>query len=76
MFLSRSIFIKVLGANISGLNSLFTSLIGFLNVAELGIGMAVGYSLYKPLSEGNYKKINEIMILFKEYYKKIYLFYR
>ncbi|EOU1888147.1 hypothetical protein GZ977_000095 [Clostridium perfringens] len=71
MFLSRSIFIKVLGANISGLNSLFTSLIGFLNVAELGIGMAVGYSLYKPLSEGNYKKINEIMILFKEYYKKI-----
>ena len=70
-FLSRSIFIKVLGADISGLNSLFINLIGFLNIAELGVGAAIGYSLYKPLSEKNYNKINEIMILFKYYYRNI-----
>lgn len=70
-FISKSIFIKILGADINGLNSLYTSLIGLLNVAELGVGAAVGYSLYKPLSENNFKKIKDIMILFKYYYKKI-----
>ncbi|MGV3073738.1 lipopolysaccharide biosynthesis protein [Clostridium baratii] len=71
MFISRSIFIKILGANITGLNSLYTSLIGLLNVAELGVGVAIGYSLYKPLSEKNYQKIKDIMILFKYYYNRI-----
>ncbi|MDM0536836.1 hypothetical protein QTG87_09860 [Clostridium perfringens] len=71
MFLSRSIFVNSLGADISGLNSLFISLIGFLNVAELGIGIAIGYSLYKPLSICDYERVNEIMILFKQYYIKI-----
>ncbi|MGU8687563.1 lipopolysaccharide biosynthesis protein [Clostridium perfringens] len=71
MFIARRIFIRELGADITGLKSLFTSLIGFLNVAELGIASAVGYSLYKPLSEKNYEKVNEIMILFKGYYNKI-----
>ncbi|MBO3395348.1 hypothetical protein JJB49_12165 [Clostridium perfringens] len=71
MFVARSIFIKVLGVEVLGLNSLLLSLIGFLNMAELGIGMAIGYSLYKPLSQKNYEKINDIMILFKKYYKDI-----
>lgn len=71
MFVSRSIFIKILGANIAGLNSLLISLIGFLNVAELGVSVAVGYSLYKPLNDRNYNKISEIMILFKYYYNNI-----
>ena len=70
-FISRTIFIKMLGADITGLNSLYTSLIGLLNVAELGVGAAVGYSLYKPLSQKDYKKIDDIMILFKYYYNRI-----
>ena len=71
MFISRSIFIKMLGADIAGINSLFNSLIGFLNVAELGIGVAIGYSLYKPLSEKKYDDVTEIMGLFKYYYNRI-----
>lgn len=71
MFLSRSIFIKTLGADITGVNSLFTSLIGFLNVAELGVGTAVGYSLYKPLNERDFAKISDIMVIFKYYYEHI-----
>lgn len=70
-FIARSIFIKILGSDITGLNSLYISLIGLLNVAELGVATAVGYSLYKPLSENNFKKINEIMLLFKYYYRNI-----
>lgn len=70
-FFSRSIFISVLGADINGLNSLYNSLIGLLNVAELGVGVAVGYSLYEPLSKKDFKKIKDIMILFKYYYNRI-----
>ncbi|MDH5092756.1 hypothetical protein GNF79_06655 [Clostridium perfringens] len=70
-FISRSFFIRILGADINGLNSLYMSLIGFLNVAELGVGAAVGYSLYEPLSKKKYFKINDIMILFKYYYINI-----
>ncbi|MBI6069673.1 sugar transporter, partial [Clostridium perfringens] len=50
---------------------MYMSLIGFLNVAELGVGVAVGYSLYEPLSKNKYEKINDIMILFKYYYRNI-----
>lgn len=70
-FISRSLFVKMLGADIAGLNSLYTSLIGLLNVAELGVGVAVGYSLYKPLSLRDFNKINSIMLLFKYYYHRI-----
>lgn len=70
-FISKSVFIKILGPDINGLNSLYNSLIGLLNVAELGVGAAVGYSLYKPLSKNNFKKIKDIMLLFKYYYEKI-----
>ena len=71
MFISRSLFIKILGVSIAGANSLFISLIGFLNVAELGVGTAVGYSLYKPLKNNDFNKINNIMIMFKHYYRNI-----
>lgn len=70
-FISKSIFIRILGADINGLNSLYNSLMGLLNVSELGIGIAIGYSLYKPLSENDFSKVKDIMILFKYYYKKI-----
>lgn len=70
-FVSRGVFIRYLGSELVGLNSLLTSLIGLLNVAELGIAISIGYSLYRPLSENNIEKTKEIMRLFKYYYKRI-----
>lgn len=70
-FISRSYFIKLLGANISGFNNLIASLLGFLNIAELGIATAITYALYTPLRNKEYDKLNEIMILFKFYYIRI-----
>ena len=62
-FFSRKIFLEYLGAEVLGLNTTAQNLIEFLNLAELGIGSAVGYSLYKPLFERNYQAINEIVSL-------------
>lgn len=61
LFVSRKVFLEHLGTEILGLNTTATSLLQFLNLAELGVGVAIAFSLYKPLSEKDYKAINEIV---------------
>lgn len=63
-FFSRKIFLDTLGADFVGLTSTLQNLLGFLNLAELGISTAIGYVLYKPLFEQNKLKINEIISVF------------
>lgn len=70
-FFSRKIFLNYLGTEILGLNSTAQNLLQFLNLAELGIGAAVGFSLYKPLHDKNYLTINEIITLQGHIYKRI-----
>ena len=60
-FFSRKIFLDYLGAEVLGLNTTAQNLQGFLNLAELGIGTAVAYSLYKPLFERDHQAINDIV---------------
>lgn len=60
-FFSRKIFLDNLGADFIGLTGSMGSLLGFLNLAELGIGSAIGYILYKPLFDKDQTKINEII---------------
>ena len=49
-FFSRKIFLDALGADFMGLIGTLNNLLGFLNLAELGISTAIGYVLYKPSS--------------------------
>lgn len=62
-FFSRKIFLDYLGAEVLGLNTTAQNLLGFLNIAELGIGAAVSYTLYTPLYNKDFKTINEIVSL-------------
>ncbi len=68
-FFSRKIFLDSLGADFIGLTGSLTSLLGFLNLAELGIGAAIGYVLYKPLFEQDRNKISEIVSVLGYLYK-------
>jgi len=68
-FILRTIFIKKLGADYLGLNGLLTNILSMLSLAELGIGTAIGFSLYKPLSENDTEKIKILM----QFYKKSYI---
>lgn len=70
-FIARKIFLEYLGAEILGLNTTAQNLLQFLNLAELGIGSAVAYFLYKPLREQNLDAINEIVTLQGILYKRI-----
>ncbi len=70
-FVMRTIMINNIGIEYAGLNSLLVTIIGTLNIAELGLSTAVGYSLYKPLAEDDYDKMNEILCLYKYLYRII-----
>lgn len=70
-FFSRKIFLDTLGAEFVGLTGTLQNLLGFLNLAELGIGSAIGYVLYKPLFDHDETKINEIISVFGYLYRWI-----
>ncbi len=70
-FVSRTIFVKVLGSEYLGVNSLFTEILTMLSFAELGIGNAMVFSLYKPLAEKDENKIKSLMKLYARCYQAI-----
>ncbi len=70
-FFSRKIFLDCLGADFVGLTGTLYNLLGFLNLAELGIGSAVGYLLYEPLFDQDRDKINEIISVMGYLYRWI-----
>ena len=65
---SRKVFLDILGSEYLGLNSLFSNIVGLLAVAELGIGSAINYSLYRPLAENDTETIKSLMRLYKRVY--------
>jgi O-antigen/teichoic acid export membrane protein len=73
-FFTRKIFLDKLGVDFIGLTGTLQSLLGFLNLAELGVGAAIGYVLYRPLYDDNRAKINEIISVFGYLYRYIGLF--
>jgi O-antigen/teichoic acid export membrane protein len=70
-FFSRKIFLDGLGDEFIGLTSTIFSILGLLNLAELGIGTVIGVTLYKPLFNKNENEINNIINLIGYLYKKI-----
>ena len=70
-FFSRKIFLDYLGSEVLGLNTTAQNLLGFLNLAELGIGSAVAYNLYKPLFDQDRTAINAIVSVQGWLYRRI-----
>lgn len=70
-FILRMIFVKQLNEDFLGIDSLFTSLVSMLSLAELGIGSAINFSLYKPIHNKDTEKIKSLMLYYKNLYRKI-----
>lgn len=68
-FIIRSIIIWKLGVDYVGLNSLFSSILQVLSLAELGFGTAIVYGMYKPIAEND---VNQVCALLN-FYRKIYV---
>ncbi|MDD4509917.1 MAG: hypothetical protein PHY23_03260 [Oscillospiraceae bacterium] len=70
-FISRSLFLTLLSIDYLGASSLFSNILMLLSFAELGVGTAIVYSLYKPLAEKDDQQILALMNLYKKAYKII-----
>lgn len=67
-FVFRTVFLMVLSKEYLGINGLFTNILNVLSLAELGIGSAIVFRMYEPISINDVHKVSCIM----EYYKKVY----
>lgn len=73
-FLSRRVFVQILSTEYLGLNGVFSNILSMLSLAELGLGSAICFCLYKPLYNRDEKIINSIMRFYKKAYTGIGLF--
>lgn len=70
-FFSRKIFLDCLGADFIGLTGTLGNILGYLNLAELGVGAAISFFLFKPILNNDRGQINEILSVFGFLYRKI-----
>lgn len=70
-FVCRMVFVQCLSADYLGINGLFTNILTMLSLAELGVGSAIVYALYKPLAENDEEKIASLMKLYAAAYRTI-----
>lgn len=67
-FINRMIFVRCLSESYLGLTALLTNFLGMLSLAELGIGSAIIYALYKPIADNDKEKITSLMSVYKKAY--------
>lgn len=67
-FLTRRCLIQFVGNDVNGLNALYISIIGVLSVADLGIGDAIIFCMYKPIVKNEIDKVAAFYNLFKRIY--------
>lgn len=70
-FVLRTVFISHLGDTLNGINDLYTGILSVLSMAELGVGTALNYSLYRPVAKGDIPKIKSYMQLYRKAYRII-----
>ncbi len=70
-FIVRYYFIYTLGVEYLGVNGLFTNVLQFLSLVELGIGSTIVYRLYAPLKSGDTEQLKSLMLLYKRAYTVI-----
>lgn len=70
-FVTRTVFIKTLGIQYAGVSGVFTDILTVLSFAEMGIGSAIVYALYKPIAEDDRTQIAKLMNVYKRIYTSI-----
>lgn len=72
--ISRKVFVFFLPIEYLGLHGLFSNILSMLTLAELGVGSAIIYSLYRPIAQNNVQEIKSLMQLYQRVYCAVGLF--
>lgn len=67
-FVNRAVFLKTLGLEYLGASGLFGDILSMLSVAELGIGSAIIFAMYKPMAEEDYDRLHSLV----DFYRRAY----
>lgn len=67
----RMVFTRTLATDYLGVSGLFTNILTMLSLAELGIGGAINFALYKPLAEDDTEKISSLVQFYGKCYRVI-----
>ncbi len=67
-FITRTVFIRILGSEYLGFDALFTNILSILSIVDLGLGTALNFSLYAPIRNNESQKVAAIL----QYFKKIF----
>ena len=70
-FICRIVFVRQMSSEYLGINGLFSNILSMLSLAELGIGTAMIYALYKPVAENDCKKTAAYMRVYGIAYRVI-----
>lgn len=70
-FIVRSVFVNALADDYLGVNGMFTNILQVLSFAELGVGNAIVFSLYKPIRDKDSVKIRQYVNFYKSAYRGI-----
>lgn len=64
----RRFLIRYCGNEANGLNDLYISILGFFAIAELGVGSAVSYCMYRPIVDEDEDKVAALYHLLRKLY--------
>ena len=70
-FINRYYMVHYLGITYLGITSLYSNILSILSLADLGVGTAITFLLYKPLQMKDWKSLSAIMNLYKKIYRWI-----
>jgi O-antigen/teichoic acid export membrane protein len=67
-FAFRTVFIYFFSKEYLGIQGVFTNILSLLSLAEMGIGSAMTFSMYKPIAQNDENKICALLQLYKKVY--------
>ena len=70
-FVTRTVFIHTLGREYLGIGGLFNNILSMLSLAEFGVGSAIIFKLYEPISKNDHRRIKALMNFYKIVYRMI-----
>ena len=67
-FVVQKVLVETMGSDYNGINGLFGSIISMMSLADLGIGTAIIYHMYRPVADKDQDKINSLLRFYKRCY--------
>ena len=70
-FIYRTVLVRTLGDAYTGIAGSFTNILMIFSLADLGVGTAIIYNLYRPIAENDEIHIRKLMNLYRRAYNII-----